>query len=127
MIVIFHGYGDHGGWLLFNVACTHVKLNDAAVIIHDQPGHGRSDGLHVYVPSWHAFVEDSMDFCENVVAPQRDEWGSKLKLFAFGESMGGGVLATYCIKKPNFWSGVILSAVRQHIVQRRLPSHYQSL
>ena len=116
-MVLFHGISDHGGWLLFNVATQLVKLVDCAVIVHDQPGHGRSDGLHVYIPDWHEFVDDSMDFIENFAVPKRDEWGSSLKLFGWGESMGGGVLTTLCIRKPEMFAGVVLSAVSRLVQQ----------
>mmetsp|Transcript_29917 Transcript_29917/g.75299 ORF Transcript_29917/g.75299 Transcript_29917/m.75299 type:complete len:347 (-) Transcript_29917:344-1384(-) len=110
VVVYFHGYGDNTCWMPQNNGLSLAKLTDTAVILFDQPGHGRSDGLFLYIPDWFEFVDASYEFCHKFAVQKRDEWNPKLKMFAMGESMGGGVMTTFCLKHPDFFAGCIMLA-----------------
>jgi pimeloyl-ACP methyl ester carboxylesterase len=76
----------------------YAHLHGVACIGFDMEGHGRSDGLHVMVESWHRFVAWATDFLDAFVPDKVKEWshrlgGRNLKTFAVGESMGGAVSA----------------------------------
>jgi len=111
VVVYFHGITDCGCWLPQNIAVTQAKLADTATIIFDMPGHGRSDGLFLYIPDWFEFVDATFEFVIKFAVPKRDEWNPKLKMFAIGESMGGGVLTTLCLKHPEHpFAGCVMIA-----------------
>lgn len=84
---------------------THGRTNDfhryahehgVACIGLDMPGHGRSDGLFMYIDGWFNFVGWAEEFCDTVVPEKVKEWsnrlgGKRLKVFGQGVSLGGGV------------------------------------
>lgn len=77
-------------------------MHGVACIGFDMEGHGRSDGLHIMIDSWHKFIEWATDFCDIFVPAKVQQWsdelgGRPLKTFAIGESMGGAVRALYTL------------------------------
>ena len=59
---------------------------------------GRSDGLHGFIPSYQAIVEDHIYFVEKILRPAAN--AANVSLFAYGVSMGGWVVcvrASVCI------------------------------
>eukprot|EP00037_Helgoeca_nana_P034318 m.421298 g.421298 ORF g.421298 m.421298 type:complete len:356 (+) comp33753_c0_seq1:70-1137(+) len=111
--VFFHGYSDHVGDNFQNMMLAYAHLHGVACIGFDMEGHGRSDGLHVMVESWHRFVAWATDFLDAFVPDKVKEWshrlgGRNLKTFAVGESMGGAVLAHVCLLSPSRFDGVVL-------------------
>lgn len=85
------------------------------------PGHGRSEGLHLYIHSWDEFVDEAADFVQQFVLPKQTQWSNVakrpngLRLFAHGESMGGGVAVSIAIKHPELFDGMVLIAPMIHI------------
>ena len=74
----------------------YAHVYGVACIAMDMPGHGRSDGLFMYIESWTSFVDWAEDFCDTFVDPKVKEWskqldGRPLNVFGLGVSMGGGV------------------------------------
>jgi pimeloyl-ACP methyl ester carboxylesterase len=116
VITFVHGYGDFHDWLMMNAIRACAKLFKAAVVGFDLPGHGRSDGFYAFVPDWFEFVGAAEDLMRNVSVPlctSLAPTGSKpLKHFAYGISMGGGLLATVMLRPSGkeLLDGVILDA-----------------
>eukprot|EP00037_Helgoeca_nana_P000715 m.23237 g.23237 ORF g.23237 m.23237 type:complete len:359 (+) comp10946_c0_seq2:32-1108(+) len=114
VIVFHHGAGEHVGCHYQNELLTFAHLHGAACIGFDMLGHGRSDGLHMMVESWDSYVDWAVAFNDTFVPPKVKEWsarleGRELKVFATGESLGGGVLAALCLLSPERFAGVILT------------------
>eukprot|EP00927_Polykrikos_kofoidii_P007353 TRINITY_DN13006_c0_g1_i3.p1 TRINITY_DN13006_c0_g1~~TRINITY_DN13006_c0_g1_i3.p1 ORF type:complete len:380 (-),score=59.60 TRINITY_DN13006_c0_g1_i3:110-1249(-) len=108
-IVLFHGYGDECDFTQANKANILCSLGRFAVVTFDMPCFGRSDGELAYIPDWLAFVDDIREVVAEHVRPLVEGWRSKpLKLFAMGESMGGGVLFTLLVRERELFSGVVL-------------------
>lgn len=85
LIIILHGYADHTSGLKNSIAHWLVSEGYLAAGI-DYPGHGRSDGLHVDIPSFDPIIADCLQFIEYV----RAEYPN-LPVFLFSESMGGAI------------------------------------
>lgn len=87
IVVFLHGVGEHARRYdqLFAELCARGFLVHAPDFI----GHGRSDGLPGYVPSFADAVEDARGVCEEA---RRDAPGVPLALC--GQSFGGLVAAT---------------------------------
>jgi lysophospholipase len=103
-LVIFHGYGDHGG------RYRHVMrwFAERGVACHafDQRGHGKASGRRGFVRRWEEFLED-------VRAALKEEArinSSAAPRFILGHSHGGLVLAMGVIRGEFSADGVILCA-----------------
>lgn len=81
------GYCDHTNFLMYDYF---ERLAKAGYAVHalEYEGHGRSDGLHAYIPSFPTLVEDTVSWMSEVQT--RDEYAG-LRNFMIGESMGGCV------------------------------------
>jgi len=85
IIVILHGYADHTSGLKNAIAHWLVSEGYLAAGL-DYPGHGRSDGLHVDIPSFEPIIADCLQYIDYV----RKDYPN-LPVFLFSESMGGAV------------------------------------
>ncbi|CAI7923605.1 unnamed protein product, partial [Closterium sp. NIES-54] len=73
----------------------------------DFEGHGRSDGLSVFIPDFNTLVDDSIAY----FAPIRDRpEHQSIPKFMCGESMGGAVAICIHRKQPDQWDGAIFMA-----------------
>ncbi|CAI6000383.1 unnamed protein product, partial [Closterium sp. NIES-65] len=73
----------------------------------DFEGHGRSDGLSVFIPDFNTLVNDSIAY----FAPIRERPEHKsIPKFLCGESMGGAVAICIHRKQPDQWDGAIFMA-----------------
>mmetsp|Transcript_24895 Transcript_24895/g.74948 ORF Transcript_24895/g.74948 Transcript_24895/m.74948 type:complete len:355 (+) Transcript_24895:108-1172(+) len=112
VLVFFHGAGQHVGSVYQNELLVFAHVHGIACIGFDMVGHGRSDGLHMMINSWHGFVGWAEAFCDDFVPRTVEAWsdrlGRKLPVFATGVSMGGGVLAAVCLKSPERFEGAVL-------------------
>jgi acylglycerol lipase len=102
VVVIAHGYGEHGG-RYGNVVDRLVPLGFAVHAI-DHRGHGRSGGPRGLVDRMATVIDDLHLFVDRV----RTRHGrTKVKLI--GHSMGGSVAFGYALKHQGDLSGLILS------------------
>jgi len=104
VVVCVHGYGDHSDFIMMNHAVEIVKKTRAVVILFDQYGFGRSDGLWAFIPNWFTHVGSCRRFIEF-----SKKMFPGLKTFGLGYSMGGGVLTTIEAIQP-ILDGMILLA-----------------
>jgi alpha-beta hydrolase superfamily lysophospholipase len=119
LVIGLHGYADHCDFIMLNHAREVALRTRAIVLIFDQTGFGRSDGLWAFIPDWFRHVASCGKFIE---------FGKKkfpgLKTFGLGGSMGGGVLVTLAIETPNVLDGLILLSpmcgMAEHLKPHRL-------
>ncbi len=78
----------------------------------DPEGHGRSDGLHVFIPSFPAVIDDYWAFFEARVRDHPEHKG--LPVFLLGESMGGNVAIQLLLRDrtegTNYFKGAVMLA-----------------
>uniref|UniRef100_A0A7S1B464 Serine aminopeptidase S33 domain-containing protein n=2 Tax=Corethron hystrix TaxID=216773 RepID=A0A7S1B464_9STRA len=102
-----HGYADNP-YNLTRWAYRLLVYAGYAMVILEYEGHGRSDGLLGFIPSWDLLVDDAVTHFRNVLKKERDF--RQKKCFLVGESMGGAVCFSSYLKCPNFWDGIIFVA-----------------
>jgi len=106
VIFLCHGYAETTLWFFRDIALDYVKEGYACVGI-DYEGHGKSDGLHTYIPDFHQMVSDVASFFESV---QKEEEFEGLPFFLHGESMGGAVAIELSLRNPGAYTGMVLQA-----------------
>jgi alpha-beta hydrolase superfamily lysophospholipase len=102
VIVIAHGYAEHGGRYM-NLVERLVPAG-YALYAQDHRGHGRSGGRRALVDRMAWVIEDFHGFVGEVRAKHE---GGPVKLL--GHSMGGNVAFGYALRWPEDLSGLILS------------------
>lgn len=102
VVVIAHGYGEHGD----RYANVVERLVPAGYAVHaiDHRGHGRSEGRRALIDRMDWAIEDFHDFVETVRARHGNQ---RIKLL--GHSMGGSVALGYALRYPQDLSGLLLS------------------
>ena len=92
-LLLIHGYGDYGGKWVAN-AYKFIERGFRVIAV-DLPGHGRSSGLHVLVPSCNYLIQSVASVVKDVYPPNK-------KLFVMGHSLGGYVAISYALRySPN--------------------------
>jgi alpha-beta hydrolase superfamily lysophospholipase len=102
VIVIAHGYAEHGG--RYGNLVERLVPQGYALYALDHRGHGRSGGKRALVDRMAWVIEDFHRFVGEVRARHG---GSQVKLL--GHSMGGNVAFGYALRWPEDLSGLILS------------------
>jgi alpha-beta hydrolase superfamily lysophospholipase len=102
-VVILHGICEHSG--RYNDVAEFLTAQGYAVDTFDLRGHGKSEGIKVYVESFDNYLKDLDVFLDRV----RLRLPNK-PVFLLGHSMGGGICSMYCITRQPDIRGVILSA-----------------
>ena len=99
-LFMVHGYAEHG----YRYEHVARALNDAHIEVYayDQRGHGRSEGLSAYIPSFDLMIDDLSDVLTKYIS-------AAIPSFLFGHSMGGLVAVKYSIerKESTALSGLI--------------------
>ncbi|PNT73022.1 caffeoylshikimate esterase isoform X2 [Brachypodium distachyon] len=118
LVFLCHGYAVECSVTMRD---TGERLARAGYAVYgvDYEGHGKSDGLQGYVPSFDALVQDCDAFFTAVVASTRS--GDKLPRFLLGESMGGAVALLLHRARPSYWSGAVLVAPMCKIAEEMKP------
>ncbi|BBN11070.1 acylglycerol lipase [Marchantia polymorpha subsp. ruderalis] len=99
---------------------TGMRLARAGYAVYgiDYEGHGKSEGLQCYVPSFDQLVADCDEFFRSVL--DREEYINKPR-FIYGESMGGAVAILVSQRNPSLWNGLILVAPMCKISEKMKP------
>lgn len=103
VILISHGFGEHGG-AYGHVAEALAPALGGIVVAHDFHGHGRSTGRRGVVHRY----EDLVDDLNAVIAWARGRW-PELPIFLFGHSNGGQVVLRRAVDSGDAIAGVIVS------------------
>ncbi|KAK4423561.1 Caffeoylshikimate esterase [Sesamum alatum] len=112
-----HGYGDTCTFFFEGIA-KHIAASGYGVYAIDHPGFGLSEGLHGYVPSFDAVVDNVIE--QYRIMKGRPEIRGLLR-FIFGQSMGGAVALKALLKTPNEWDGIVLVAPMCKISEEMTP------
>ena len=99
VIVLVHGFGEHGGRYA-NVVQALVPRG-YAVYSFDHRGHGRSPGPRGHIASWSEFRGDVAAF----LAMVRRQ--TNLPVFLYGHSLGGLIVLEYALHHPAGLAGVV--------------------
>ncbi|CAI5942756.1 unnamed protein product [Closterium sp. NIES-64] len=106
LILLLHGYAVDCTTFFASTA-ERLASEGYAVFGIDYEGHGRSEGLPVYIPLFETIIDDLVDYITPI--REREEYKNKRK-FMMGESMGGAVTLRLHRKEPTAWDGAILMA-----------------
>lgn len=114
LIVQCCGFADSNTFLPMSRS---IRLAEQGFVVvgMDPEGHGRSDGLHAYVPSFPTLVEDYWQWFNQKI--KTNPAYKDLPVFLAGESMGGNVAIQLLLrdrvenkKSKCFFSGAVLLA-----------------
>lgn len=107
VVVCFHGYGDHSDFGMIRHA-HHLRdtLPNTAVVIFDQPGCGRSEGLWGFIESWETHVAKCEAFVSRFVKSEFPQ----VPLFALGFSLGAGLVLSLDVCHSGLFQGAVLFA-----------------
>src|SRR5258706_360663 len=102
-VLVVHGLKDYSD----RYAALALRLASAGFAVHavDLRGHGDSGGDRVWVDRF----DDYLDDVDVALAEVRRQDGAR-KVFYFGHSMGGAVVALYALTRAPAPSGLVLSA-----------------
>lgn len=103
-IILVHGMGEHCG--RYAHVAAYLNRHRYSLYAYDHEGHGKSDGVRVYIDSFDIFSRDLLQFVRRV----RQAVGPKLPLFAYGHSMGGGIVAYTAVTDLLPVQGIVLSS-----------------
>ncbi|KAM0875096.1 hypothetical protein ACQ4PT_037019 [Festuca glaucescens] len=116
LVFICHGYAVECS---VTMRGTGVRLAQAGYAVHgmDYEGHGKSDGLRGYVPSFDVLLGDCDAHFASVVAAHKEQ----PPRFLLGESMGGAVALLLHRARPTYWTGAVLVASMCKITDEMKP------
>lgn len=102
-VLLAHGAGEHcGRYLHLERAFTDAGWS---LYAYDQRGHGKSTGRRMHVDGFDDYVDDLAKVYDEVKVHAGEG-----RVFVYGHSMGGLIVATWAaLRRPAVW-GVILSA-----------------
>ncbi|XP_031256266.1 caffeoylshikimate esterase [Pistacia vera] len=112
-----HGYGDTCTFFFEGVA-RYIAAAGYGVYALDHPGFGLSEGLHGYVPSFDALVDNVIKIYTKIKGRPEVR---RLPHFILGQSMGGAVTLKVHLREPREWDGVILVAPMCKIAEDVVP------
>ncbi|KAK7381088.1 hypothetical protein VNO78_33612 [Psophocarpus tetragonolobus] len=115
-----HGYGDTCSFFFEGIA-RKLASSGYAVFAMDYPGFGLSEGLHCYIPSFDALVDDVIEHYSKI--KENPDFNS-IPSFLFGQSMGGAVVLKIHLKQPKAWNGAILVAPMCKIADDMVPPKF---
>lgn len=104
VVQIMHGFGEHSGRYL-NVV-NELVLRGYVVYANDHRGHGKSEGIQLYVKKFQDFIEDEKIFFNLINEKEPD-----LPHFILGHSMGSTIAELYAVTYPEKIQGLVLSGV----------------
>lgn len=118
-VFYLHGYASNNAYWSTEI-CKKMAKNGYCVYTLDYEGHGKSDGLWVYISDFSLIENDVSDFIIQIINKEYCD----LKTFLIGDSMGGAVAINVMKKQKNLSSGCILIAPMIKISENAKPSKY---
>jgi len=100
-VVLVHGYAEHSG--RYKQLARKLADEGFSVFAYDHRGHGKSEGLRAFVPSFALLVDDLARYLGEVRRLQQ-------KIFVLGHSMGGAVLAHFAAEPTLEIAGAVFSS-----------------
>lgn len=104
LVFFLQGYSDHSNYWQQENYILMAQQGYAAFTL-DYEGHGRSDGLHVYIPDVNVIVADLAAHYSKIKAQYPG-----IKSFIWGESMGGALGLYLSTRHPELVDGAIFIA-----------------
>lgn len=105
-VLACHGYGHYCA-PVYDWLATVLGSRGYAMIAVEHVGHGKSEGIRGFVPSFNALVEDVLRVA---TAARARELPAGTPLFLYGESLGGAICQHAALRAPRAFSGLILLA-----------------
>ncbi|MHA1264899.1 MAG: lysophospholipase [Candidatus Helarchaeota archaeon] len=102
VVQIIHGFGEHSGRYM-NVVNALIPRG-YAIYANDLRGHGKSEGIQMYVKKFDNFVEDEKIFFDLI-----KEKEPNIPHFVLGHSMGSVIAELFAVKYPEGIQGLVLS------------------
>jgi len=118
-VFYLHGYASNNAYWSIEI-CKKMVKNGYCVYTLDYEGHGKSDGLWVYISDFSLIETDVSDFIIQIINKEYCD----LKTFLIGDSMGGAVAINVMKKHKHLSSGCILIAPMIKISENAKPSKY---
>jgi alpha-beta hydrolase superfamily lysophospholipase len=103
VVVVVHGLKDHS--TRYRALGERLAAEGFAVHAFDLRGHGRSEGIRVWVDPFDDYLGDLQIFLDHV--HQREQGRPT---FLFGHSMGGAIVTLYTVTRHPEIAGLVLSA-----------------
>lgn len=118
LIFLCHGYGMECS---VSMKGTGIRLAKAGYAVYgiDNQGHGKSAGIHGFIPSFDDLVTDCSDHFTSVCEKKENKRKMRILL---GESMGGAMVLLLHRKKPEYWDGGVLVAPMCKIADEMKPN-----
>jgi acylglycerol lipase len=113
-----HGYANDISWTFQNTAVLFTEMGYAAVA-SDLEGHGRTEGLHGYLPNVDGAAQDCVEFFNSVTETEEFKGIPK---FIYGESLGGAIALMVHFLQPEKWDGLIAAAAMCKLTDDVRPS-----
>lgn len=103
VLLLVHGLAEHSG--RYQNVVEYFVPRGYAVYGLDHPGHGKSDGVRVYVEGFGDYLQPIETYLGMIRA-----WHSDRPVFLVGHSMGGLIAAVYLLEHQEQFRGAVLSA-----------------
>jgi acylglycerol lipase len=119
VVYVCHGFVDSTNWLWY-ARCVRFAEEGFTCIAVDLEGHGLSDGLLAYIPSFENMVTGAYEVFEK----RKEEVFKNQKSFLVGESMGGAVALWMLLlfgQEKSKWDGAIFFAPMCKIAEDMIP------
>ncbi len=104
-VVMIHGIGDQVDGIPYTTAAAGLAARGLAVHRMELRGHGLSGGRRVYVESFADFHRDLAQYADTVRALE-----PRLPVFLAGVSMGGLIVTSFALGRPEGLAGVVAVA-----------------
>jgi len=102
VLMVAHGFAEHSG--RYGHLAEYFETRGYAVYALDHRGHGKSDGVRVYVERFSDYVDDLKTFFDII----RENNPGK-RIFLIGHSMGSAIALLYAARFQNELAGLVTS------------------
>lgn len=109
ILISIHGYADHSDYRMHEISHELALKGDMICVAIDQPSFGRSDGLWGYIPDWFQHVHVCAKAIKLIAKKLTKKEFSNLPIFAYGHSMGGGVVICLSVLYPSLFTGIVMT------------------